>query len=395
MTQQYDLIVIGGGSIGLSTAYHASKRNQKTLVIERFGFFNNSGSSAGASRQYRIQYSQKYMAELALAAESYWGELQLRTFDSLVGQVGSVWFGDPSLSSQEGGIKAAMETLDDLHVPYTPLDAEQIESYGFKNLPKDYSGFFQPNGGIINLKATQAAMYNVAKASGAVKFNDYEQVIGITPRESGGVVVTTQSASGERTYEARKLAITPGPYVNEILGHLGLTIGIDIWEMSSAYFRKKAGVNVPTWFVFQKPQNKQLFYGFPEVAWANPGYIRVAPDIPDRIISDPGERTGVPGPESLQLTSKWVSNHMVGLDPEPQFTSTCLIALAQNSEELLLDYPPDTIANSKDIVIYTAGWAAKFIPILGDMILQMLESDLEAFRFGNYSIDRRNFAIDW
>jgi glycine/D-amino acid oxidase-like deaminating enzyme len=32
----YDVIVIGGGPIGLSTAYHLSKRNTRTLVLEQF-----------------------------------------------------------------------------------------------------------------------------------------------------------------------------------------------------------------------------------------------------------------------------------------------------------------------------------------------------------------------
>ena len=66
----------------------------------------------------------------------------------------------------------------------------------------------------------------------------------------------------------------------------------------SAYFRKTdAGLQLPTWFVFQNPQETSLFYGFPEVDWSYPGYIRVAPDIPDRILKDPGKRTGVPDPK--------------------------------------------------------------------------------------------------
>ncbi|MEL6813237.1 MAG: FAD-dependent oxidoreductase [Cyanobacteria bacterium J06598_3] len=396
MSELYDLIVIGGGSVGLSTAYHADKHNLRTLVIERYSYFNNSGSSAGASRQYRVQYSQPYMTELALASESYWNELQRQTFDTLIGLVGSVWFGDPSLSSQEGGIQAAMDTMDKLHVPYTPLNVEQIEQFGFKDLPCDYSGFFQGNGGIINLKATQAALYNVAKRSGLVDLHAYEQVTNIEPRQGESVVVTTRDAEGEHVYHTKKLAITAGPYVNEMLAPLDLNIGLDIWEMSSAYYKKKdPTVNVPTWFVFQKPQNEQLFYGFPEVDWANPGYIRVAPDIPDRIISDPSQRTGIPSPKSIALTSAWVQNHMVGLHEEPQFTSTCLIALAQNKEELLLDYLPDNITNARNIVVYTAGWAAKFIPILGEMVLQLFESDCDFFEFDNYKIDRKNFKIKW
>jgi glycine/D-amino acid oxidase-like deaminating enzyme len=397
MADKYDLIVIGGGSMGLSTAYHASRRKMKTLVIEQYGYFNNAGSSAGESRQYRVQYSQKYLSELALAAQNYWADLQLRTADTLIGVVGSLWFGDPSLASQEGGIGEAMKTMDKLGIPYTPMDARQIESlFRFKNLPKDYSGFFQANGGIINLKATQAALYNVAEKSGLVDFHEYETVTNIETKENRPIAVATEDALGRHVYKTKKLAITPGPYVNEILAHLGLSINLAIWEMSSAYYRKTdEDINFPTWFVFQQPQDTSLFYGFPQVDWSHPGYIRVAPDIPDRILSDPSQRSVAPSPKSLALNSEWVRNHMEGLDDSPQFASTCLIALSNDSKELLLDYPPERIPNHRNIVVYTAGWAAKFIPILGEMILELLEKDRRYFEFGKYRIDRAHFKIRW
>ena len=60
-TENYDVIVIGGGAIGLATAYQLGKRKAKTLVLEQFTFVNQLGSSAGVSRQFRIPYPQQYM----------------------------------------------------------------------------------------------------------------------------------------------------------------------------------------------------------------------------------------------------------------------------------------------------------------------------------------------
>ena len=391
----YDLIVVGGGPVGLSTAFHAVSRGWRTLVIEQFGFLNDQGSSAGASRQFRLQYSQLYMAELAIAAQTYWADLQRRTLEPLIGTVGSVWFGDPSLSSQEGGIQAAIDTLNTLNVPFTPLDAAEIQTlYGFAQLPDDYTGFFQPNGGIINLKSAERALYNAASRSGLVDFSAWDPVTGVESKSDGSIIVTT--ANG--VHHGTRLALTPGAYVNDVVSHLGFTIDLDIWEMSSAYFAKQnPSVQYPTWFVFQKPQDTRLFYGFPEVDWSFPGYLRVAPDIPDRVIKNPHDRTGIPSAKSLGLTSHWVANHMRGLDSEPQFTSTCLIALdaSPTPKELLLDYLPDTVANHEKIVTYTAGWGGKYIPILGEMVCRMLEAPCDTFDFGRYQIDRSEFAIPW
>lgn len=394
MSLEYDLIVIGGGSVGLSVAYHASKRGRKVLVLEKFGVLNNRGSSAGASRQFRLQYAQQYMSELSLASQNYWADLQSYNSRTLIRQNGSLWFGDPNLSSQEGGIAAAEAVMDKLSIPYTHLDAAEIQrQYAFKNIPKDYCGFFQPNGGIINLKASEEALYDAAIYSGLVDIHEYEEVTAIQSLSSGEITVTTEIAG----YTCEKMAVCTGPYANQTLELLGLQLGISLWQMSSAYFRKKdPSLHLPTWFVFQKPKDSALFYGFPEVDWSHEGYLRVATDFHDRILSHVSERTFKPSIKSLKLNSEWVSKHMTGLDETAHFTSTCLIAIPTNSErELLLDYLPSSLPNHKNIVVYTAGWAGKYFPILGDMINQMLTEDLTNFNYGKYQIPRVNFNIEW
>jgi len=385
--KKFDIIIVGGGAVGLSTAYHLANTNKKVLVLEKFGFFNNKGSSAGMSRQFRFQYSQKYMSELALAARSYYDELQKHTDTELINTCGSLWFGDPATASQEGGIAQAMEVMDELGISYEHVDAKQIEDqYHFKNIKSDYSGFFQRDGGIINLQATLEAMYNVADDADNITLMEHTQAENIYSLANGKIIVETAATK----FICEKLILTPGAHVNQLLQHLGLWINLDIWEMSSAYYKKtEADINYPTWFAFQEPQNTSLFYGFPEVDWSHPGYIRVAPDIPDRILNDPKLRSGKPSKKSLTFTNKWVKQHMEGLEPTPEFTSTCLISLSHNpKKELLLDFAPEWVHNNENIIVYTAGWAAKFIPLLGS-ILKDLALD------GKTEYDISNFKISW
>jgi len=106
------------------------------LVLEQFNFINDNGSSAGMSRQFRVQYSQDYMAQMAVDSEAYWTELQKCTDKELIGHVGSLWFGDPSLDSQEGGISAAEKTMDQLNIPYEKLaNAKAIEALPAELIP--------------------------------------------------------------------------------------------------------------------------------------------------------------------------------------------------------------------------------------------------------------------
>lgn len=383
--KNYDVIVVGGGPMGLATAAELTKSDKQTLLIEKFNFINQNGSSAGLSRQFRVQYAQKYMAQLALDAIPYWEALQQTTNDVLVDKVGSVWFGDPALSSQEGGIQAAKDTMDSLDIPYTSLNTSEIEKqYPFTNIPSNYEGFRQDDGGIIDLKATQIALLEICKNSPNVTLRNNSQVTNIDSLDNGDIIVTVNDES----FITKKLVLSPGAYINDVLKHFELSVDINIWEMSSAYYKKLEDITLPTWFVFQKPTDKSLFYGFPEVDWAHPGYIRVAPDIPDRIIKDPSKRSPNPNEESLKLNEAWVRDHMKGLSSKSEFTSTCLITLSTDSKELLLlDTLPSSINNNENIIVYTGGWAAKFVPLLGKILSDLALTGATSFDISEFKIN--------
>lgn len=387
-TENFDAIVIGGGPIGLASAYQLGKRKAKTLVLEQFTFVNQLGSSAGVSRQFRIPYPDEYMVQMALDSEPYWVELEKESETKLIDKVGTLWFGDPTVQSTEGNIAEAEEALKALNVPYTSLTAKEIEEkYHFKNIPENYTGLFQADGGSINFKATNEALLNLCKKEETVSLEENAPVIAI---DQSGELFEVTTPNGK--YISKKLVIIPGPYINSVINLLHFKIDATYWNMSSAYFKKTdPNIQYPTWFVFQNNigENGNQFYGFPSVDWDHPEYIRVAPDFVITPLEEPSERKLIPNAQELGYTSDWVKDHMTGLDPTPEYTSTCLISLCTiPNKELLIDFAPSYVPNHKNIVLYATGWAAKFTPFLGKIMSDLAldgktNFDITPFQLGH------------
>lgn len=371
----YDVIIIGGGAMGLATAYQLAKNRQRVLILERFTLLNDKGSSAGVSRQFRVPYPDEYMVQLVLDSVPYWTELQQHTSDVLLEKedVGTLWFGDPNVHTTEGNIAGAMAAMDSLGVSYTSLTAAEIEQqYHFKNLPTNYIGLFQEDGASINLEATLKTLRSLVQNNIYVTIREHSKVVKIN-NESTGFSLLVEGVP--TPFVGKKLVIVPGPYINSVTELLGFRTSVTYWQMSSAYFKKTdPNIQYPTWFAFQQPVGSRddLYYGFPAVDWDHPDYIRVAPDFVMAPLDNPDNATFQPNAQELALTEAWVRDHMTGLDPTPELKSTCMMALTNlPNKELLLDFAPNYVPNHQNIIIQATGWAAKFIPLFGKILADL------------------------
>jgi glycine/D-amino acid oxidase-like deaminating enzyme len=342
------------------------------------------GSSAGVSRQFRIPYPEKYMVRMVKQSIPFWDELQSLTPVLLRTKVGTLWFGDPSVHSTEGNIGEAEKALQAEDVSYTTLAAPDIErEYHFRDLPSTYTGLFQADGASIDLKATLRTLLDWNLASPFVTLREEAPVTSIEWRD-GAFRVTTPLG----TFAAAKLVLVPGPYANGVLNLLRFGVKATYWNMASAFYRKtRPDIQYPTWFVFQKAvgQNGNEFYGFPEVDWNYPGYLRVASDFVCQPLTSPEQRTLIPNPQELAFTAQWVRDHMTGLEPIPQFTSTCLIALSDiATKELIIDFAPPHVPHHEDVVVYATGWAGKFVPLLGRILSDLALDGKTSFDISHF-----------
>jgi sarcosine oxidase len=387
---RWDLAVIGGGAIGVATAYYAARRGVSVVVLDDGTVPGTAASSAGAERQWRIQYAQQDLTALTLTALRLWRQLETESGRHLLHPTGSLWFGDVNAQSTEGQITAAQQNLDALGVAYEWLDARQIERrFGFVGLPAQYEGFFQPEGGVLDVQATLSALVGLARDRG-VAFYERTRVERLTSSTDGVELHTTSG-----TLRPARVVVAAGAFANELLAPLGLSLAMRYFEMTSMYFALRTpALDPPTWFVFQQPtaEDSNLFYGFGRNPWASGDLVRVAPVFETLPLDSPRDRTRTPDPRHVERTVAWVRAHMPMLDPAPLAPSTCIIGLPTDHHRQFFLGPLPGVAHGERIVVQAGGWAFKFVPVFGAALADLALESATPYDVARFSLPRGEHA---
>ncbi|MFJ2651476.1 FAD-dependent oxidoreductase [Streptomyces sp. NPDC087420] len=360
-----DVIVVGGGAIGLASAWEVARRGRSVTVLERFDTGHDRASSAGLERQWRIQYSEERWSRLALETLPLWHALESAADRRLVHATGSLWFGRVGLATSEGELRAAGAVLERLGVPYEWLSAPEIESrFGFARLPADHEGFHQRDGGVIDVKGTIGALSRLCALTG-VRIRGRERVRAVEP-DGDGVTVRTDDG----VHRAGAVIVNAGAFADEVLAPLGCPLNPRVFRMSSAYFaRRTAEMDLPTWYAFLEPEDgvgNGSFYGFGHNPWTGSGLVRAASDAERPVEEDDPAAPRLPHGGDLATTAAWVRDHIPGLVPRGIRAGTCLASLpADSGRQFHLGTLPATVPHGERVVVQSAGWAFKFVPMFG------------------------------
>ncbi|MEU9608306.1 FAD-dependent oxidoreductase [Streptomyces sp. NPDC048057] len=385
-TRHYDLIVIGGGPIGLSTAWQAARRgNRKVLVLERYGFMNERGGTSGAERHWRLQYTQRDIFALTLEALPMWRELESLTGRKLLHAVGSLWFGDTEVKTNEGQISGTARAMDEMGVPYEWLTRPEIEQrYGFANLPGHYEGFLQRDGGTIDVRGTVSALFQLSQQQGAV-LRAGVQVTAVRP-DSDGVTVET----AERTYRADKVVLANGAHANDILGAWGVELAVGLYELPLVTVHQRKGEpERPFWFAFQQPtdEDTNLFYGFPPNPWSTSDDLRLGPVFEVDGLEHADASKGLPAPRQVERVVDWATAHMPWVDPRPAELATGLAMLPKDpGRQFFLGNAGALVDGGENVVVSVAGWGFKFIPLWGRICADLALDGTTTYDIGRHAL---------
>jgi sarcosine oxidase len=339
---EVDVIVVGGGVMGASTAWWLARRGRSVTLLERFAQGHRNGSSHGTERIFRLTSADPLYCRYAVESLPLWRELEDDAGESLFLTTGHIDF----------------DTADDLQVRADAAEAAGVATQWlapdevrerWPGMCADRPVLFHPEGGRTNAQATIDAMLRRATELGAdVRFET--PVRGLRQLGDG---VEVQIDDG--VLRARAVVVATAGWTPFLLD--GLVPDLPTIEVSTgqvAFFQPHDPAS--TWPTFVSPE----VYGMP----TPDGRVRVGhfqhsvPTHPDRrsFETDPHTRAEIEG---------WVAAHVPGVHPHNIGELSCLFG-----ETLDDDF---VIDRSGDIVVGCGfgGTGFKFAPLVGRMLADL------------------------
>ncbi|XP_062165244.1 probable sarcosine oxidase [Alnus glutinosa] len=384
--EEFDVIVVGAGIMGSSTAYEVAKRGQKTLLLEQFDFLHQRGSSHGESRIIRATYPEDYYFPMVIESYKLWQEAESQIGYKVYFKAGHLDMGDSHNKSMRGIINTCRKHS----VSHEVLDRRQLADKfsGRFNIPEDWIAVFTEYGGVI--KATKAvSMFQALAFQKGVVLRDCMEVKDIRKEGvKGGVWIYT--SNGEK-YWGKKCVVTVGAWMRKLVKKVvGLQLPIQPLEAAVCYWRIKdgneekyaIGGDFPTFAC----HGDTYVYGTPSLEY--PGLIKVA--VHGGYPCDEDKRPWGPG-MALGFLKQSVEERLSGMvdSGSPVATQLCMYSMTPD-EDFVIDFLGGEFG--KDVVMGGgfSGHGFKMGPVVGRILADLVLTgeakgvELNHFRIGRF-----------
>lgn len=209
-----DLLVLGGGVMGLFTAYHASATTHRVAVLERGTIGDPTTASYGRTRSFRRDYLDAGYARLADEAIRLWNEFEATTGRAVLVRCGCMNIASRSVTPDldQTYAQLATDVLVAMGLPPEQFGRDEV-AQRYPYLDADLA-HLDPTGGLVDLAAVAETLTRVLHGR---KVPVHERVE-ITGLRQDGPVVRVATDAGE--FAARRVVITAGHGSNDLLARL-------------------------------------------------------------------------------------------------------------------------------------------------------------------------------
>ncbi len=262
MSRPPEYAILGGGVIGVATAWALADQGVTTRVFDRFGPANAHGGSHGATRLFRLAYFEhpNYVPLLKDALND-WRTLRHADGAPVFHQSGVIYFGDAEGALIKGISRSAAHHNLSLEIDVAKRDHElQI----LLRPPQDMVSVLEPVAGYIEAERAVEAFIHHATQSGAA-FHWREPATALERHENKLTVVTRKDR-----YQVDRLILAPGAFAADVFDALELTLPCPITPIEKVLCWQAPGISalhvsngaIP--FVVEHSDG-EIFYGFPAI----------------------------------------------------------------------------------------------------------------------------------
>lgn len=385
-SEMFDVIVVGAGVMGSSTAYQTAKRGKKTLLLEQFDFLHHLGSSHGESRTIRATYPEEYYPKMVLESEKLWEEAEAEVGYKVYFKTSQFDLGP----SDKKSLQATISSCQKNRIPVRVLDHNLVheELSGKFQLTDDWIGVVTEHGGVI--KPTKAvSMFQTLAIKNGASLKDNMEVVDIKKDDSkDAILVCTRN---DQRFWAKICVVTVGAWMKRLVKKVaGLTLPIQPLETAVHYWKIKEGHEAefmidsgfPTFASYGEP----YIYGTPSLEF--PGLIKIA--VHGGHPCEPDKRTWAASPAALSALKEWIQSKFGDLidSSGPVLRQSCMYSMTPD-EDFVIDFLDGEFG--KDVVVAGgfSGHGFKMGPVVGRILADLaIDKQAENADLKHFSIKR-------
>jgi sarcosine oxidase len=362
--QRWDAIVVGGGAMGTSAAWHLARRGRRTLLLERFAIGHDRGSSHGATRIFRLSYHHPDYVRMARLALDHWRELEDAAGEELLIGTGGLDAG--------AGSAAAADALASAGEAHEWLASEDVEERwpGLIARPEPRL-LFQPDAGVCLAARAVRAQARVAASAGAVIREDDPAEVVIPGMDR--VEVRTRRGPAE----APVAVVAAGAWAGPLLQRAGLPLPLSVTRQQVSYFAEGTGAPLPTVIEWTEPPDPAPYLVPDPTA---PGTVKVAEHMAGPPVTA-DTRTFDVDP-TLQARCAAVARRWLRhLGPELE-VETCLYTSTPDEDFVIDRVGPVVVATG------FSGHGFKFAPLVGRALADLALGEEPPVPRARFSVSR-------